>query len=152
MKKLVLIGLIGISLIVLVVGFSSDAVKRTSSFIAENSEIKVGWVEFSDLDSIKCSYSTFTGTEERIIKVKIGDCILLNYSITVDEGSVEIEVRDPAGEVLWKHQFEKGSFASSVKIKANQSGWHKVVIRGENAGGSFDVSWKVERRCGYFES
>ncbi|RLI77829.1 hypothetical protein DRP05_09130 [Archaeoglobales archaeon] len=150
MKKLVLIGLIGISLIVLV-GFSSDAVKRTS-FISENSEIKVGWVEFSDLDSIKCSYSMFTGTEERIIKVEIGDCILLNYSITVDEGGIEIEVRDPAGEVLWKHQFEKGSFASSVKIETNQSGWHKVVIRGEGAGGSFDVSWKVERRCGYFES
>jgi len=149
-KKLVLIGLIGISLIVLV-GFSSDAVKRTS-FISENSEIKVGWVEFSDLDSIKCSYSMFTGTEERIIKVEIGDCILLNYSITVDEGGIEIEVRDPAGEVLWKHQFEKGSFASSVKIETNQSGWHKVVIRGEGAGGSFDVSWKVERRCGYFES
>lgn len=150
MKKLVLVGLIAICLFALV-GFSSDAVERTSSFIAENSEIKVGWVEFSDLDSIKCSYSMFTGTEERIIKVEIGDCILLNYNITVDKGSIEIGVRDPAGDVLWKHRFEK-SFASSVKIRANQSGWHKVVIRGENAGGSFDVSWKVERRCGHLES
>jgi len=69
--KKVLVGLIAICLFALV-GFSSDAVKRTSSFIAENSEIKVGWVEFSDLDSIKCSYSTFTGTEERIIKAEAG--------------------------------------------------------------------------------
>ena len=123
---------------VLILGFAD-----VRTFIIENSETKIGWVEFSDLNGVKCSYSTFTGTEKRMIKAEAGDCILLNYSITVDKGSIEIEVRDPAGEVIWKHRFEK-SFASSVKIKANQSGWHKVVIRGENAGGSFDVSWKVK--------
>jgi hypothetical protein len=140
-KKLVLIGLIAL----LVVGFTSDAVRSVLSFMAENSEIKIGWAEFSDLNSIKCSYSMFTGTEGRIIRAEEGDRIQLNYSVTVSKGSIEIEVRDPAGGILWKHKFEKGSFADSLNIRINQSGWYRVIVKGENAGGSFDISWKVKR-------
>jgi len=142
MKKLWLISL-GLIVLVFVAGFRSDVVKNVTDFIAEKAEIKIGWVEFSNLNSIKCSYTTFTGIEKRGVWVKAHQCILLSYKVTVSSGNLQIRIESPSGIILWQNLFESDE-SGVVNIKANQSGWYEVFIEGENTRGSFDIRWKVK--------
>lgn len=112
------------------------------------SKIKIGEVRlgmFGDNTDglIFYSYSTFTGVESDRIQAEIGQTIAFSYQVSVDKGSLIIELQDPEGEVLW-HQDHDTNAQDELEIPVETTGTQTIIIQGKDTGGSFKVSWQVK--------
>ena len=63
--------------------------------------------------------------------------------MTVDRGTLEIRVEDPAGDAIWELTPQE-SAEDTVELELENDGRYAVVIEGEGMAGSFDVSWELE--------
>ena len=91
----------------------------------------------------EANYATFTGTKEDTIRADAGQTLILDYEVKVDKGDLSIEVIRPEGGPLWDVSMQE-SGQDRVEISIGQRGPHTIVIKGDDAGGSFDLSWALE--------
>jgi hypothetical protein len=89
------------------------------------------------------NYSAFTGDEVKLVRAKAGQTLVLDYDVTVDRGTLEIRVEDPAGDAVWELAPQE-SVEDTVELELENDGRYAVVIEGEEMAGSFDVSWELE--------
>ena len=112
------------------------------------SKIKIGEVRlgmFGDHQDSHSyySYSTFTGVESERLQAEKGQSIAFSYQVSVEKGSLIIELQDPNGEVLW-HQVHETHAQDQLEIPVETTGIQTIIIQGKDAGGSFEVSWQVK--------
>ena len=112
------------------------------------SKIKIGEVRlgmFGDhQDShLYYSYSKFTGVESDRLQAEKGQLIAFSYEVSVEKGSLIIELQDPNGEVLWNQVLETNA-QDQLEIPVETTGIQSIIIQGKDAGGSFEVSWQVK--------
>jgi hypothetical protein len=89
-------------------------------------------------------YATFAGLAREQTPATAGQVIALRWTADVTKGSLEMEVKDAQGRILWRvdvpaHQTRRGT----ALIRATQTGQYQIIVTGLEAGGSFDVSWPV---------
>jgi len=111
------------------------------------SKIKFGEVRMmygsNDDGHISYNYSTFTGIENGSAHVETGQTISFDYDVTVDKGSLMIEWQDPNGNAVWQKRLVE-SDRGNDEIIVESSGEYVIIIQGKNAGGDFDVSWRIQ--------
>lgn len=107
------------------------------------SNVRVGWVEMSDLDSMSATYATFDGTEARSIGVEAGQNVALTYEATAERGTLTMQMVSPDDEIVWEETITEGDSGTAV-VTAEQDGRYRLVLVGEDTGGSFDVTWEVQ--------
>jgi len=90
---------------------------------------------------ISYDISTFTGTESGELEAETGGVISFTYSIDLDKGALVIEWQDPQGEVIWRKIFEESEIGE-YEIEVLSAGTYRVFVRGDGAGGKFDVLWQ----------
>lgn len=107
------------------------------------SSIRIGWVRINlGEDRQAARYTTFTGRETVLVDVNSGQTLTLGYATEVGRGALSFEVLNPENEVIWEVSLEEGR-SDTVGLVAEQNGTYKLVIEGQDTGGSFDVSWEV---------
>ena len=97
----------------------------------------------NDDGHILYNYSTFTGIENGSAHVETGQTISFDYDVRVDKGSLMIEWQDPDGTAVWKKSLVE-SDRGNEEIIVKSSGEYKIIIQGKNAGGDFDISWRIQ--------
>ena len=111
------------------------------------SKIRIGEVRMmygsNEDEHISYNYSTFTGIENGRALVEAGQTISFNYDVTVDKGSLMIEWQDPDGNAVWQKRLVENDRGDDFII-AQSSGKYTVIIQGKNAGGEFDISWRIQ--------
>lgn len=111
------------------------------------SRVKIGEVRMmygSNEDGhISYNYSTFTGIENGSVQVEEAQTISFDFDVTVSKGSLNIEWQDPNKEVVWRKNLVE-SDRGYDQITVETSGIYWIIIQGTNAGGEFDVSWKIQ--------
>ena len=107
------------------------------------SSLEVGMVETNLPGQWEASYTTFTGTKVETIRADAGQTLILNYEVAVDKGDLAIKVDRPEGGSLLDLSFQEDG-QDTVEIAIGQDGRHTITIEGDNAGGGFDLSWKLE--------
>ena len=111
------------------------------------SNIRVGEIRMmygSNEDGhISYNYSTFSGVENGSSEARAGQHISFEYGVTVDKGSLLIEWQNPDGDVVWRKDLIESESGNNA-FRAEFTGNYVIVIQGKNAGGEFDISWKVE--------
>ena len=105
-------------------------------------EIRLGMAGSNQPGRMNYSFSTFTGFERGATQAEAGQILSLDYAASLQKGSLSLEIHDPDGETVWQTELSE-NVQESFEVLAGQSGWYAVVVRADNAGGSFDVSWEV---------
>jgi hypothetical protein len=111
------------------------------------SKINIGQVRMmygsNDDGHILYNYSTFTGIENGSAHVETGQTISFDYDVRVDKGSLMIEWQDPNGTAVWQKSLVE-SDRGNEEIIVESSGKYMIIIQGKNAGGDFDISWRIQ--------
>jgi hypothetical protein len=105
--------------------------------------VQIGWVETSLPGQFEASYGTFTGTERRRVRLQEGETLTLTYEATVEKGTLTFEIQDPGQETVWSLALEQED-AGTVNLTAEQSGTYRILVQGQDAGGSFELNWETE--------
>lgn len=92
--------------------------------------------------SIDASYVTFSGDKDKTINLKEGQTLVLDYTVTVKKGSLDLSVTGPDKEKLWEATFEKDG-ADKIQIPIKKTGDYKIIINGHDTGGGYHI--KIER-------
>ena len=108
----------------------------------DSSNVKISWSELSSSRQKNVSYASFNGMEQKTFRAKAGQAISLDCDVTVEKGSLLIKVVDPSGIVLWEETFRENT-ADTVTVIAPRNGFHTIRIKGQETGGSFDISWSI---------
>jgi len=111
----------------------------------KQSSVAIGWVASQRPGHWEASYTTFTGSKIASVPTDAGEALTLEYTAEVDKGSLIIEVQDPDDEVLWDVTLRENA-AEIIELRLDQDGRHAIVVRGDDAGGSFVLSWEVRWR------
>jgi hypothetical protein len=107
------------------------------------SSLEVGMVETNLPGRWEASYTTFTGTKVDRIRAKAGEILLLEYEVKVNKGDLSIEIGRSEGDSLWDVSLQEDA-KDRVEFALGQDGPYTITIKGDNAGGSFNLSWELE--------
>jgi hypothetical protein len=103
-----------------------------------------GCVENATPGHVDYRYQFFNGPFTRRVKADAGQTLTVDYTATVDEGTLDMRVIDPGGELVWQETFDTGSNAiGSQGVRIQQSGRYQLVVEGHETRGSFRIDWQV---------
>jgi hypothetical protein len=92
---------------------------------------------------ISCKATTFEGEKSYPVRAEAGQTLSLAYDVAVSKGSLEIQVRNPDGDMVWEVSIEDAA-ADTIELSIDEDGRYSVVLKGDGMGGEYDVSWDVE--------
>lgn len=95
----------------------------------------------STSNAMNGSFKLFTGTEDKKVKLKQGEILKIKYTSEVTSGKLFIQLFNPEKELVKDF---KSNASDDVEFKAEQSGKYQIKVIGEDASGSFDVSFTVK--------
>lgn len=114
-----------------------------ATLLVSGCSFRVGWISREGIGRSKASFMTFMGTREKSVSLEQGQTLILDYAIRLNKGSLHVTVSDPDGTVLWEQQFTQDA-SDSLELPVRQAGRHHIIIRGDGAGGSYELKWKRE--------
>ena len=90
------------------------------------------------------SFQYFDGPLTKSVSVTAGQTLTLNYSATVDAGSLDMQIDNPDGTAVWQETFDAGAnVTNSTQVNIQQTGKYKIIVDGHQASGSFKIDWQV---------
>jgi hypothetical protein len=92
---------------------------------------------------ISCEVTTFEGKKSYSVRAEAGQTLTLAYDVAVSKRSMEIQVENPNGDVVWEVSIEDVA-ADVIELPLDKDGKYSVVLKGNGMGGEYDVSWDVE--------
>ena len=107
------------------------------------STVEIGMVENSGFNNTEARFETLRGRKVRQETLSTGETLVLDYDVTVDKGTLTLMVEDPSGESVWETEVTD-SAADQVEIVAAEAGNYDIIVEGDDAGGSYDLSWTLE--------
>lgn len=105
--------------------------------------VEIGMVETKLANDWRASYTTFTGTKTDRLQAEAGQTLRLGYDVEVSKGTLTIEVQNPDDGVVWDLSLAEGD-SGAVEVPVEQEGTYTLVLRGDDAGGSFDLTWNIQ--------
>jgi archaellum biogenesis ATPase FlaH len=89
---------------------------------------------------IKGSYQFFDGTKIKVISAKEGKTIVINFASEVQEGELTMSILDPSNDLVAELQTN----TTGIKeINSDKNQKYRLVIRGMQTKGSFNVNWEI---------
>jgi hypothetical protein len=111
----------------------------------DKSRISVGMIGNKMPSRISYHFHLFSGQKNGTVKVKNEQIINIEYEVEINDGSLSIGLQNPSKEIIWESNFTEGhSETNTVEVTADKEGKYKIIIKGQKAKGSFNVSWKVK--------
>ena len=108
-----------------------------------HTSIQVGFSENNISRQWTAHYTTFTGTKATSVNAREGQKLVLDYDVRVTKGTLNIKITDPYDETMWGVTLDKNS-TDRIPINIYQDGRYTIVLTGQDAGGSWDITWDVQ--------
>jgi archaellum biogenesis ATPase FlaH len=89
---------------------------------------------------IKGSYQFFDGTKIKIINAKEGKTIVINFASEVKEGELAMSILDSSNNLVVNLETNT---TGTKEINSAKNQKYRIVIRGTQTKGSFNVSWEI---------
>jgi hypothetical protein len=103
---------------------------------------RVMWSGNSYPGNMEAKFQYFNGEEKTPFNLKQGDSVTFTYDSKVEKGTLSIKVVSPDNKDVLELESNK---QGTKDLKAETGGKYKVVIAGAEAGGSYDVKWKINK-------
>ena len=107
------------------------------------SQLFIGSQGYNMPGQISYQYHTFTGSETCRFEAESGQTLTLDYDIGIGKGSLIIEVEDSIGNEIWELQSNEDT-EDTVELLLEEEGLYAIKIRGDNAGGYYDIRWELQ--------
>jgi len=107
------------------------------------STVQIGMLENHLPGMWQASYATFTGTKTDSFRADTGQTLFLKYDVQVEKGTLDIQVKNPDGELVWDGDMQKDE-SGTAQVALKQPGRYNLLIEGQDAGGSWDLNWDVQ--------
>lgn len=134
---------LGLVLVVLLAGMGIAVYREISQEVATGPNRFFLSTGSSEPGHLAYSYDTFSGLARQKSVFSAGAQIALSYAADVTKGSLSIEVKDPAGNSVWRlNVAEREARQGSETLPAPTSGEYQFIVTGLDAGGRFDLSWQ----------
>ena len=89
---------------------------------------------------VKGSYQLFDGTKIKFISAKEGKTIVINFASEVKEGELTMSILDSSNDLV--SELETNT-TETRKINSDKNQKYRLVIRGTQTKGSFNVNWEI---------
>lgn len=114
----------------------------TSFLTACSPQVRIAWAGSSFGNQMDYSYRTFTGTEAATVNADAGQSLAVDYSVTVEKGTLSLRIVGPEDEVLWEEEYRDDASGETSLVLA-EAGAYRIGVEGEDTGGSFDIVWQL---------
>ena len=110
--------------------------------LERTSRVEIGMLETDGLNSTEARFQTLSGRKAWAENLEEGDTLSLTYKADLEKGALILQVENPADEVIWQRDLEEGdSVEDQVELEAGASGTYTIRVKGEGAGGSYELAW-----------
>jgi hypothetical protein len=92
---------------------------------------------------IRASFQTFDLKESQPVGAQAGQTISIQYKAELTKGYVIFQFQNPENEVVWEQSVDSNA-SDQVDVVAEQTGRFRVNVIGEDAGGSYEITWEVK--------
>ena len=89
---------------------------------------------------IKGSYQFFNGTKIKVINAKEGKTIVINFASEVKEGELTMSILDSSNNIVVNLEINT---TGTKEINSDKYQKYRLVIRGTQTKGSFNVNWEM---------
>ena len=89
---------------------------------------------------IKGSYQFFDGTKIKVISATEGKTIVINFASEVKEGELTMSILDSSNDLV--AELETNT-TGTREINSDKNQKYRLVIRGTQTKGSFNVNWET---------
>ena len=89
---------------------------------------------------IKGSYQFFDGTKIKVISTTEGKTIVINFASEVKEGELTMSILDSSNDLV--AELETNTIGTR-QINSDKNQKYRLVIRGTQTKGSFNVNWET---------
>ncbi|HOB15592.1 MAG TPA: hypothetical protein PK894_00765 [Defluviitoga sp.] len=111
----------------------------------QQGKISIGMAGSKTPFRISYHFTLFSGQKDGTVRVKTEQKIIIEYKVEINDGILYIGIQSPSHEIIWESIFDGDqSETNTVEIDAVEKGTYNIIIKGQEAKGSFDVSWKTE--------
>jgi hypothetical protein len=111
----------------------------SSSCVTSVASIRLGWSSSVSSHQYSASYATWNGNTSLPIAVQEKQ-VTFSYRVRIDKGALSLKVQDPHGKALWQTTLNHSGVGNRV-LSTPTTGSYKLVVEGQNTGGSFDIRW-----------
>jgi hypothetical protein len=89
-------------------------------------------------------YRLFNGRLTRRVNADAGAILTVDYGASVEEGTLDMRILNPGGELVWEETFDPGEDVdSSVQVEMGQEGRYELIVEGHQSRGRFEIDWEV---------
>jgi hypothetical protein len=106
-------------------------------------EVRIGMIGTNQPGEISYNFSTFKGFESRQFQAEADQILELDYSVSLEKGTLDILLEDPDRVVVWQNSFA-GAQEEKITYKIENSGEHTIYVQADQAGGSFKIIWELK--------
>ena len=101
----------------------------------------LGYTQFHNRRSCRAKYSLFNGEKSFYFRFQKETSVILKYSVRVEKGTITMNLRNKAGEILSKtfSEDEEGEFEFITKNK-----WYSLHFDGQKTKGSYSAEFLDE--------
>jgi len=92
--------------------------------------------------SISCESALFDGSKKYTVRAKSGQTLTLEYDVTLDKGTMDLQIKNADGDVVWETSIDDAA-TDTADLSIEKSGNYQIVLKGDDMGGEYDVSWDV---------
>lgn len=104
--------------------------------------MRKGWAGKSVPGEMTYSFETFDGTESTLLTVDANASTDVEYQTDLSEGTLSIRIETLSGSVNRSILTnETGTTEGRVSVTDLDPGRYKIVVEGDEASGSFSVTW-----------
>jgi archaellum biogenesis ATPase FlaH len=89
---------------------------------------------------IKGTYQFFDGTKIKLISAKEGKTITINFASDVKEGELTMSILDSSNNIVVNLEINT---TGTKEINSDKNQKYRLVIRGTQTKGSFNVNWEI---------
>lgn len=120
------------------------ALLAAAALLSGCQSIKIGYVGSNRAGHMAGSYARFTGEESHAVGLKQDQVLRLEYELVAEEGALAVHVQAPDGEATWQADIQQRRDNGTIDLRAAETGEYRVIVRGKDTKGSFDLTWRVE--------
>lgn len=93
--------------------------------------------------SISCESTLFNGSKKYTVRAQSGQTLTLDYDVMLDKGTMDIQIKNADGDVIWETAIDDAA-TDTADLPIEKDGKYQVVLKGDDMGGEYDVSWDVK--------
>ena len=98
---------------------------------------KVGYVGNSYGNTLNASFYYFDGIESKKVKFDKGDKVTIVYSIELEKGALQVNLKDQAGKEI----FSKSEGSGEATFTVNETQNYSINIIASKAKGKYNLTW-----------